>query len=227
MRKNKYDLSTPKGRFKAWLNAMLVDHLFTNYVRSNFHKIADGVYRSSQPTLGQLKRYMRRYGIKTVINLKGENRKKGAFLLEEEWCQKLGLNLVSVRLYSYAVPTPEVVRELKHLFENVEYPVLIHCKSGADRTSIAATLYRYFRQGVPVEKSDQMRFFPYGHMRYSGAGISDFYFEEFTRYNREHPGAELDLLEWTERVMDREEIKRRFVVHPWADFLYKRILRRE
>jgi hypothetical protein len=45
------------------------------------------------------------YGIKTVINLKSENRKSAYFLFEEEKCRELGLKLINVNIRSREMPT--------------------------------------------------------------------------------------------------------------------------
>ena len=37
----------------------------------------------------------------------------------------------------------------RELFRTIEYPVLIHCKSGADRAGMMAVLYRHFHLGEP------------------------------------------------------------------------------
>jgi protein tyrosine/serine phosphatase len=43
------------------------------------------------------------------------------------------------------------------LFETLEYPALMHCKSGADRAGIMSVLYAHFRLGLPIrEAMDQL-----------------------------------------------------------------------
>jgi protein tyrosine/serine phosphatase len=226
-KENKYNLDTTQGYMFAWLNAFFVEHNFTNFIRRNFHKISDQAYRSSQPTMGQLETIVKKYGIKTVLNLKGENRNNGYFLLEERKCQDLGVALVSAKIFSRSFPDYNRLKDIKEKLESIEYPVLIHCKAGADRAGIVSTLYQHFIEKKPIEETDQLSFWPYGHVRYSKAGKSDFFFEEYVRYNRENPDKQLDLLTWNRDVFDREDAEKNFVMHPWADFIYDYILRRE
>ena len=44
-------------------------------------------------------------------------------------------------------PTRRELLQLIDLLETCSYPLLIHCKSGADRTGLASALYRLVRRG--------------------------------------------------------------------------------
>jgi protein tyrosine/serine phosphatase len=45
------------------------------HLTGNFHSVVAGaLYRSAQPTTFDIARYQKTYGIKTIINLRGENR---------------------------------------------------------------------------------------------------------------------------------------------------------
>ncbi len=76
-----------------------------------------------------------------------------------------------------------------------------------------------------------LRFWPYGYIENSGAGIIKAFFEAFLAYEKEHPGA--DIVVWSKRWADRERRKafekefREKNTHPIVDFLYEKILRRE
>jgi len=204
---------------------MLVEHNFTNIVRLNFHKISDGVYRSSQPTMEQLERYSRKYGIKTILNLKGPNLKSAYYAFEVEKCRQLGLKLVDINIASRRIPEPGKIRLAKEIFDQVEYPIWIHCKAGADRTGIYATLFQYFKLGIPIENTDQLKFWPYGHFKHSKAGKFDYYLEKYLEYKKENPG--IGLLEWAETVADYDKLNREFKPEGLASFINDYVLRRE
>src|SRR5262249_42727538 len=55
---------------------------------------------------------------------------------------------------------PRAVAPARHL-RACAYPLLIHCKSGSDRTGLASALYRLVRLGEPPERA--MDSFSYGH----------------------------------------------------------------
>lgn len=221
----KFDLSTPWGRTWAWLYAMLVEHNFTNLFRFNFHRISHEAFRSSQPTMWQLRRMVRKHGIKTIVNLKGANPDSAYYLFEREQCEKLGIHLIDVSIASRSVPSVERIRRAKEVFETAEYPIWIHCKAGADRAGIYSTLYQHFRLGIPIAQTDQLRLWPFGHIRYSKAGKIDHYLERYVEYHHTHP--EVGLLEWAEKVADVEQIEREFKPQGLASFINDYLLRRE
>jgi len=221
----KFNLATPSGRAWAWLYAMLVEHNFTNLFRFNFHRLSHEAYRSSQPTMWQLRREVKRRGIRTIINLKGANPDSAYYLFEREQCEKLGVRLVDVSIASRSVPSLERIRRAKEVFESVEYPIWIHCKAGADRAGIYSTLYQHFRLGIPIAETDQLRLWPFGHIRHSKAGKIDHYLAHYVEYQRQHP--EVGLLEWAETVADPVAIEREFKPRGLASFINDYLLRRE
>ena len=50
------------------------EHNLLNLFWFNFHKVDDGVYRSAQLMPWRLKKIIKKYNIKTVINLRGNNK---------------------------------------------------------------------------------------------------------------------------------------------------------
>lgn len=221
----RFKLETPWGRLTAWLYAMLVEHNFTNVFRFNFHRISDEAFRSSQPTMWQLRRMVKKHGIKTIVNLKGSNTNSAHYAFEREQCEKLGIKMVDIDIYSRSLPDGFRIRRAKEVFDSVEYPVWMHCKAGADRAGIYATLYQYFRQHVPIAQTDQLKFWPFGHIKHSSAGKIDFYLEQFLAYQKEHPEAEF--LDWAENIADRDRINREFKPGGLANFINDVVLKRE
>jgi len=223
---NRWNIKSFWGRKKAWLSAMFFkDHNFTNLIRFNFHEIAKNVFRSSQPTMWQLERLKKRYNLVTIVNLKDANRQSAYFHFEEEKCEALGLNLINVNISSRGFPTYERLLKYKKVIEQMQEPVLIHCKAGADRTGIFCTLYQYFYENRSIKETDQLKLFPYGHFRYSNAGKGDYYFEQFAQYQETHP--EVDLLTWSRDIVDLEQLQQDFKPNPIANFINDKIFRRE
>jgi len=147
-----YDLSKPLGRLKAYLNMQLEDHGFIRSIYNNFYALPGGMYRCSQPSPAQIRKYHRLYGIKTIVNLRGEN-PYGGYALEVATCRELGIELIDFNLYSRDMPSVEEVLGARDLFKRIAYPALMHCKSGADRAGLGATFYRHFRLGEPSGRS--------------------------------------------------------------------------
>jgi len=119
------------------------------------------VYRSGCLTAGGLEEAIKRYQIKTVVNLQEESPDPELpnhyFTLrttpESEVCKKLGANLVflSVELvngreFPQKQP-PTIDAFLKLMDDSATYPVLIHCRAGLHRTGVLVAVYRQEYEG--------------------------------------------------------------------------------
>lgn len=194
-------------RLKAWVDMLVVDHGIVRLVHPNWGDVAPGVYRSAQPSPGQL-RQARARGVRTVLNLRAE-RDCGAFVLEEEACEALGLELINVQTRSRDVPSKELIRELDRIFQTIERPFLMHCKSGSDRTGIVGTLYLILHEGWDVEAAMRHQLsWRWGHIREAKTGMLDFFFESYLADTRERP---MPFRQWVDEVYDPDTIKRTFM----------------
>ena len=100
------DISTTGGRIIAWLDMHLVDHGAIRAVYNNLYDLGGGMYRSSQPSPAQIRKYQQKFGLKTIVNLRGAHG-YGSYALEREACEKLGIALHDVKLYSRTPPEIE------------------------------------------------------------------------------------------------------------------------
>jgi protein tyrosine phosphatase (PTP) superfamily phosphohydrolase (DUF442 family) len=223
--KNNVDLITTWGRTKAWFYAMFVEHNIINYLRLNFHKISDEAYRSAQPTPSQIKKYSQKYGIKTILNLKGRNPKGPYWEFEKEMCDKLGIKIVNIGIKSRGIPSKEQIQEAKEVFESIEYPMWMHCKAGSDRTGIYANLFQHFHLKMPIQETNQLSFWPFGHVKQTKAGQVDFYFEKYIEFEKENP--DVSFYEWSQNIADKRALEKEFHSSKFADFIYDKILRRQ
>jgi len=212
------------GRFLAYVDMLLVDHGFIRVIYNNLHALPGGLYRCSQPSPGQIRKYHRKYGIKTIVNLRGADDTR-RYAIEAKVCQELGIALIDFKgIMSRSAPYVEVLQNAHTLFDEMAYPALIHCKSGADRAGFAAALYRMFRLGEPVALAKHELAWYYGHLKGSKTGVLDFFFEEYLRANTQQP---IDFMSWLTTVYHRDQLKQAFHTRGWADFLVDKILRRE
>jgi len=185
-----HNLKTRFGRLLAYLDMHLVDHGMIRAVYNNFYGLGGGMYRLSQPSPAQLARYKEQLGIRTVINLRGDNT-FGSYVLEAEACARLGIAMVDHRLFSRRLPSVEDVLGTRDLFERIAYPALMHCKSGADRAGLGATLYRHFRMGEPIAQIRQLHW-KFGHFQFGNTGSLNYFFGRYIADNAREPMAFVD-----------------------------------
>lgn len=217
-------MTPPFQRFIAYLDMLLVDHGIFRVFYNNFFELPGGLYRCSNPTPGQIRSYHKRLGIQTIINLRGADTTR-RYALEERVCADLGITLVNFKgILSRSAPRKEAIEELRTIFDQVKYPALLHCKSGADRAGFAAALYRIFRLGAPVSSAMRELDWKFGHFRGSKTGILDQFFIDFLAEQSKSGRA---FLPWLQEDYDRDELSRKFLSRGWADFLVDRVLHRE
>jgi uncharacterized protein (TIGR01244 family) len=214
-----------KGRANKaldYFDLFFMDHHVFRAIYANRHMIAPGVWRSAQPSPAQIASLARK-GIKTIINLRGE-RDCGSYRLQVEACKKRGIRLINFPLQSRMVPPAQVIHEARKLFQEIEYPILLHCKSGADRAGLMSALLMYMKEGKPIEEAVKQLSLKYGHFKKSETGVLDYLFQRYLADNSAEP---MTFFEWLETRYDPWEIKRDFKSNGWANLIVNRALQRE
>lgn len=201
------DIVDPVQRRRSRWHYNWLDHAILRGFWHNFHEIAPGVYRSNQPTHRRLKRY-RNLGIRTVLNLRGEDR-FAHYLFLEESCKELGMRLVSVKMTATRAPTRKGLIRLLDAFDEVEPPFVMHCKSGADRTGLAAALYLMTRRSQSVQEARRQLHWRHVHFRNSDAGVLD---EVLDAYEARLEQGPIDVETWIRTEYRKENVSRAFAL---------------
>jgi protein tyrosine phosphatase (PTP) superfamily phosphohydrolase (DUF442 family) len=216
------DLSTPRGRIGAWADSLLVDHAVFRLAWSNFAEIVPGrLYRCNHPTPGRLAALQRRYGLKTLINLRG-HRACGSDALSRQAAESLGLIHVDMAFESRGAPHRDRILRFADIYAGLQCPALMHCKSGADRAGLAAGLATLFEGGTAAQALTQLSW-RFGHFSSARTGILDAF---FMLYAREAEGR-LSFLDWVKGEYDENRLREAFKANHLADFVADRILNRE
>ena len=177
------------GKPASYLDMLLIDHGIFRLFYLNAHPIGGKAWRSAQPAPHQIGALADK-GIKTIVNLRGE-RLCGSYWLEQTACERYGIRLVNFQVRSRAAPSREELRGARELFERIEYPILMHCKSGADRAGLMSVLYCFLKEGVPLQQAVEQLSFRYGHFRQAETGVLDAFFERYLADNAEAADAVL------------------------------------
>ncbi|MBP1851450.1 dual specificity protein phosphatase family protein [Rhizobium halophytocola] len=130
----------------------------------NLHTVIPGqVYRSAQPSAAQIDEYASEYGIKSIINLRGENDGSPWYDTEIKAADARGIRHFDFRMSARRELSSQRIRELTELMRTAPKPLLIHCKSGADRTGLASVIYLHQIAGVPDDKAEGQLSLYFGH----------------------------------------------------------------
>ena len=209
----------------AWGNALFIDHAILRLGWRNWGVVAPGrLYRSNHPLPWQLRQAARHYGIRTIINLRGHRTDCGADALSRAEASRLGLAHIDAPFESRGAPHKDRILRLAAIFEDMHEPALIHCKSGADRTGLAAGLWLML-QGRPVAEALGQLSLRHGHVAASRTGILDAFFRSFAAFQRDNP--ETPFLDWVRHIYAEATLRENFSSNPWADRLVDQVLRRE
>lgn len=201
------DISTPEARKAATWHYNFVDHGWLRALWRNLHRLGPQVYRSNQPSARQLTSLYQKLHLKTVLNLRGET-EQSFYLFEAEACQKLGITLADLALSASKAPSKAKLEALHNLLQTLPRPLLIHCKSGADRTGLAAFMYLLLIEHQPFDMARRQLSLRYLHVANSPAGIQD---HILRHYEVALKATGIDFMEWVRNGYDPTAITASFV----------------
>jgi protein tyrosine/serine phosphatase len=139
-------------------------YLFAIQALGNFAVVVPGaLYRSNQPTALQVADYAERYGIKTIVNLRGSNENATWYKNEVATARDLGIRHIDFKMVATKQLSVEESHRLVALLRDAPKPILIHCKSGADRTGLASVIYLNRIAGVDEDIAERQLSIRYGH----------------------------------------------------------------
>ncbi len=199
------DISTPEARKKAVWHTHVVDHAFLRRVWRNSRQLSPDAWRGNQPDPKRIAQ-LKQMGIRTLLNLRGPSA-FAVYLFEKEACDAQGLTLVDHQLEAYSLCSRETYLRLFELFDTVEKPFFMHCKSGADRSGLAAAFYLMDQQNASVEQALGELSLKYAHRRKSRAGILDHLLES---YRQDTSDAPMPIRRWIASRYDRAAITTAF-----------------
>lgn len=141
-----------------------------SWIKGNFHVITENeAYRSRQLDKKLLTHYVNKYGIKSIINLRGAEPGKDWYDDEMAVCSDYGIQHYDLDMAMHKEPTDEQIETLIGFFKTAPRPVFIHCLGGSDRTGLAATLWKIVIDKQDKKKAAKHMLFYYGHMPFGKA----------------------------------------------------------
>ena len=134
------------------------------WFRGNRGVVAPGlVYRSAQP-VGDWAARVRDEHLATVLNLRGGSDADPWYRAEVEATRKLGVDFFDLPMSATVRPPRGQLLAVLDLLDRCRYPLLIHCKSGSDRTGLVSALYLMSRAGEGPGAAERAFSVYYGHI---------------------------------------------------------------
>jgi protein tyrosine/serine phosphatase len=218
----KGDLNSAEGRALAWVDSLFVDHAIFRLTFSNLSTVIPGkLYRSNHPTPSRIRQFTRRFGLSTIVNLRGATG-SGSYHLARDAAEKLGVQYVDLSLESRGAPQRDRILRLNDVYRAMPGAGLLHCKSGADRAGLAAGLCLLFEGASAAEALRQLSW-RYGHIKQAKTGILDAF---FMRYQRDGEGRK-SFFDWLDQDYDAAALRRDFHANGLASFINDWVLAHE
>lgn len=147
---------------------------------SNEHTVIPGkVYRSAQLTQQKLERVIAEKKIRTVINLRGCCPNMDWYMGDARATHATGISQEDITLSAKRYPPPTEVRRLIEVFDRTEYPVIIHCARGADRTGLASAIAMLLLTDGGLPAARKQMWPRYGHVAAGRTGLLDLFFDAY------------------------------------------------
>ena len=116
----------------------------------NFGKVNDHIYRGGQPTADNF-RQLAGFGIKTVVDLRGDSKPDSKALAEGA-----GLRYIHLPMEPKQYPRPDAAqRFLEIVNDQSNWPVYVHCAGGRHRTGAMIAVYRITIDGWDIDRTYQ------------------------------------------------------------------------
>jgi len=166
--------------------APLSYYLYFHVLLANFAVVVPGqIYRSGQPSPAQLARWISKYGLKTVLDLRGEDGDWAA--PERAVTDRMGVSLVSIAIGAHGCLPRPTLTKLIEAIESAPKPMLIHCASGVERSGTISALAAMAIGGSDYDAARAQAYIPSGPLdRVDGSSHVSDVLREYEEYCYRH-----------------------------------------
>ncbi len=163
--------------------ALLVPLSYFSYLyglSSNFHTITAGeAYRSAQLSGPEFENYIKKYGIRSILNLRGENPYEQWYRDEISISKEYNVAHYDIALSAGREPAGDEVRKIMEVFRMAPHPILIHCMAGADRTGLVAAMWKVIVDKETKKEAEGQLSIWYGHIPLGKTYSQDMFFHNW------------------------------------------------
>jgi hypothetical protein len=168
------------GFVAAWAIEILYMFLGTNV-----HVVAAGeVYRCARLDPPDLKRVVRQYKIRTLFNLCGCSDPEPWYKQESLATCQLDICQEDLGFSAGRLPSVYALRRLIEALDRCEYPILIHCHRGIDRTGMASTVALLLHTDIGLPEALRQLSLRFGHLAVGRPAQIDRFFDLYQEWLR-------------------------------------------
>jgi len=169
----------------------------------NFHEVVPHrIYRSGQPSAGQLRAWIQHYNLKTIIILRGQDPRQA--VEENAVARSMGADVVTLKLSAYVPMPSDRLVQLIEILESANQPILLHCRHGVDRAGTASAIAAWLVGGQSYSFAKWQAYMPPGPWKdRKGTGhISDVlaFYERYCREQGRRPNDPSFFKYWARNV---------------------------
>jgi protein tyrosine phosphatase (PTP) superfamily phosphohydrolase (DUF442 family) len=150
---------------------------------TNTHTVVPGrVYRTAQLKADELRALVAEKGIRTVVNLRGVCADSPWYMDECRVTHAAGANQEDVTFSAKRFPAPAEMARLIDILDHTEYPIVLHCQRGADRTGMASAVVKLLQPGTDVGTARRQLWPRYGHFAVGRTAVLDAFFDYYEQW---------------------------------------------
>jgi protein tyrosine phosphatase (PTP) superfamily phosphohydrolase (DUF442 family) len=155
------------------------------FLGSNFHAVIPGrVYRSAQLSPDELEQKLRAKGIRTVVNLRGDCDPSPWYLEESRVTNRWNVCQEDICFAAGHLPSVSEMRRLVEVLDRTDYPILLHCRRGADRTGMTSAVVLLLQTNASLRQARVQLGLRYGHVALGRTAILDEFLDLYAEWLR-------------------------------------------
>ncbi len=192
------------------VTSYLANTLFSN----NLHEVVPHkFYRSAEMSRDELQQTVKRYGIKTVLDMRlDKDAPDSTGMTEAEAAKLAGSSYLHLPFSSARADQLPQLAKLLETYDAAALPILVHCSSGTHRSGVASALWLLEKEGKSLDDAMQQLTPRYGFFKFErdlksyfqGAPTLDHIFAQYradtdragTNGVPSESGKQLSLKEW-------------------------------
>lgn len=154
---------------------------------ANFRTVEEGfIYRSAQLSPTQLEKVIKQHNIRTLINLRGCCEPSLWYMNQGRVLSACNVSQEDLGCSAGRLPSTVLIHDLVTVLEQSEYPILVHCHRGIDRTGLVVAIALLLRSEMDLDKALEELTIRYAHIPLGKTGNMDRFFAFYKEWLVEH-----------------------------------------